>query len=235
MKHSSPPKRTSLLLAMLLALTMPAQAEAPPSPAKLFEDCKVAAEKGTPSAQFAVGLGYLNGVGVAVDEAKGVMWLRQAGEQGHLQAQFFLASCYVKGMGCEKDQAEAVKWFRKAAEQGHPRAQFELGYCYWSGKGVEVDKALAAPWLRKASAQGVVDAHFVLGACYRFGRGVPKDLVEAYAYYILSELASDDPRKLLLDLLKEKMTPEEIAKGELRAKELKSEIQARLASKPAGK
>lgn len=265
-------KAFMILLGIALALPSTGKAEVSPAEAKkLFDNCKVEAERGKPAAQFAIGSGYLLGVGVEVDQPQGVIWLRKAADQEHASAPHLLGSCffngwgydknqteavkwfkkaadqgqapaqsilgicYVNGWGCEKDQTEAVKWFKKAADQGDPRAQFELGYCYYAGRGVEMDKALAAPLLRKASEQGIAEAHFLIGACYRFGRGVPKDLVEAYAYYTLSDLASDDPRKTLLNLLKEKMTPEEIIKGEQRAKELKGQIQARLNATPSGK
>ncbi len=223
----------SILLGGLGA--QPASAEVPPEQAKMFADCKAEAEKGKPLAQFAIGMGYFAGIGVEADPAQGVKWLRKAADQGHAPAQLELGTCYAKGKGIERNEAEAVKWFGKAAEQGNPRAQFELGYCYYAGKGVQVDKTIAAPLLLKASQAGVADAHFVIGACYRFGRGVPKDLVEAYAYYTLAELASDDPRMVLFNLLKEKMSPEEMAKGDERAKELRDAIKARRATQSQGK
>lgn len=232
-------KASALALTLLLGgLTAgPADAIAAVSPehAEMFEKCKTQAEKGDPLAQYALGMGYFAGVGVEVDPARGVSWLRKSADQGHAPAQLELGTCYAKGKGVERNEAEAVQWFRKAADQGNPRAQFELGYCYYAGKGVQADKTIAAPLLLKASQAGVADAHFVIGACYRFGRGVPKDLVEAYAYYTLAELASDDPRMMLLNLLKEKLSPEEMAKGDERAKELREAIKARRAAPTKGK
>jgi hypothetical protein len=82
-----------------------------------------AAEQGFPSAQRNLGIGYLDGLGVAKDEAEAVRWFRKAAEQGLASAQRVLAECYLEGQGVSKDKEEAVKWFQRAAAQGDEFSQ----------------------------------------------------------------------------------------------------------------
>ncbi len=65
---------------------------------------------------------YLNGQGVARDNAEAAKWYRKAAEQGDAGAQFNLGVMYGGGQGVPQDYAEAVKWFRKAADQGTANA-----------------------------------------------------------------------------------------------------------------
>ncbi|MEI8244562.1 MAG: tetratricopeptide repeat protein [Lentisphaerota bacterium] len=92
-----------------------------------------AAEQGDAEAQKSLGTCYLNGWGVATDQAEAVKWYRKAAEQQYEKAQFNLGTCYQNGWGVAVDKAEAVKWYRKAAEKGFVNAQNNLGACYLNG------------------------------------------------------------------------------------------------------
>ena len=65
---------------------------------------------GVRSAQFNLGVMYLNGRGVPQDDAEAVKWHRLAAEQGYASAQFNLGVMYLNGRGVPQDDAEAVKW-----------------------------------------------------------------------------------------------------------------------------
>ena len=89
---------------------------------------RLAAEQGYASAQFNLGVMYLNGrggEGVPQDDAEAVKWYRLAAEQGYASAQFNLGVMYLNGRGVPQDDAEAVKWHRKAAEQGTRRGAIQ--------------------------------------------------------------------------------------------------------------
>ena len=122
---------------------------------------------------------------------------------------------------------------RKAqAEQGDVLAQTELGSFYAIGKGVGKDFVEAVKWYRKAADQGYYLAQNMLGVCYTHGKGVAKDEVEAYAYYNLAGITAEAARKNLtfLDI---GMSPDARIRGQQRAKELKKEIEAKIAAKKA--
>jgi hypothetical protein len=88
-----------------------------------------AAKQGFVKAYFWLGVMYIDGVGVAKDEASAMEWFMKAAEQGNdSSAQFNVGIMYMNGNGVTKDDASAVKWFLKAAEQGHTKAQSNVAY-----------------------------------------------------------------------------------------------------------
>jgi uncharacterized protein len=144
------------------------------------------ANAGNANAQYAVGVVYANGNGVAKDPVEAVKWYRKAAEQGLASAQYNLADCYLSGTGVAKDPPIAAKWFRLAADQGDPWAQYNLGRMYGDGTGVPQDWAEAVKWHRKSAEQSDEFAMNSLGARYQAGTGVVKDLVTAQMWFILS-------------------------------------------------
>ena len=129
---------------------------------------------------------------------------------------------------------QGVWWYRQAAEQGDTLAQVNLGYCYEEGEGVSKSLVQAISWYRKAADQGVDYALHTLGNCYAEGKGVAKDEIEAHAYYNLAGATYERSREKLA-VLEKQMTPDRIAAGKNRAKELQKEIDAKIAAKAAGK
>ena len=196
---------------------------------KQFQEHKAKAEKGDAEAQNSLGVCYANGRGVAKDEVASVKWYQKAAEQNLAAAQFNLGLSHATGRGVEKDYAEAVIWFRKAAGQNLAAAQYNLGVCYDVGQGVEKDYNEAVKLYRQAAEQGYDRAQNNLGLSYEDGNGVEKDHVEAYAWYNLAATTYEASAKHRDDLEK-KMTPQQVTAGQKRAKELRAQIEARLAS-----
>ena len=142
-----------------------------------------AAEQGHVLAQTYLGTLYLEGTGVAKDDAQALLWFRKSAEQGDAVAQFNLAVMQESGRGAAKDDAQAAAWYRKSADQGFSLAQSSLGRMYASGRGVPKDDIQAAAWFRKAADQGDASGQYRLAGLYADGRGVPKDAAQAIAWY----------------------------------------------------
>jgi len=100
-------------------------------------------------------------------------------------------------------------------------AQFCLGYCCEFGQGVTKDDVEAAKWYRKAADQGHDKARICLGHCYEIGLGVPMDLVLAHMWYNLSLAAGYAGAAEYRETVAHKMTPEQIAEAERKAREWK--------------
>jgi len=147
------------------------------------EGHRKAAEQGDAEAQFALGLCYDSGDGIAQDCAEAAKWFRKAAEQEHVRACFNLGLAYDNGDGAAQDYAEAMKWYRKAAELGHAGAPCNLGVCYASGNGVAQDYTEAVKWFRKGAEQRDPGAQFCLGVSYYNGDGVARDRAEAVKWY----------------------------------------------------
>ena len=78
----------------------------------------LAAEQGTATAQFNLGLMYYKGQGVSQDYKTAVKWYTLAAEQGFATAQYNLGFMYRKGQGVIKDNVYAHMWGNISASNG---------------------------------------------------------------------------------------------------------------------
>ena len=120
------------------------------------------------------------------DAARALFWYEKSARQGNVTAQNNLGTLYASGIGTPKNLAQAVYWYRKAAEQGNATAQNNLGILYHEGQGVAQNDKLSADWLSKAANQGNAQAQYNLSELYAQGEGRPRNLVIAYALYLLA-------------------------------------------------
>ncbi|CEG80349.1 hypothetical protein RMATCC62417_14703 [Rhizopus microsporus] len=146
-----------------------------------------------PSAQYALGVCYHDGVGMPKDEKAAFRWYKASAEQGHARGQGILGYCYGEGFGVakdeleamrvEKNEQEAVKWYRRSAERGNIFAYHSLGYCYQNGVGVPINEEEAVFWYMLSAKDNHAPAQLSLGYCYRNGIGVPKNEREAIKWF----------------------------------------------------
>jgi TPR repeat protein len=81
------------------------------------------AQKGQAAAEFAAGLMYEKGEGVARDYVEAAKWYRRAADQGYAIGQFALGALYDNGLGgVPQDFTLAYMWYNLAAAQGVARA-----------------------------------------------------------------------------------------------------------------
>jgi TPR repeat protein len=77
------------------------------------------AESGDPTAQFNLGLLYLDGHGVPQSPMEAANWFRRAAEQDYVQAQHNLGAMYGSGQGVKRDWVQAYKWLNICAAKGN--------------------------------------------------------------------------------------------------------------------
>ena len=122
----------------------------------------LAAERGMPEAQYALGKLLLSGDLEVNNVDEGLQWLRRAAQGGNTYAAYRLGKEYLTGEHIPKSTETAVCCFRSSAEQGNPFAQYMLGKLYLEGKAVPRDQEQAVQWFRRSAAQGNRYAHFFL-------------------------------------------------------------------------
>ena len=140
-----------LLFACLTLLVQPAKAGFDEATAafavgdypKALAEITPLAKQGDPRSQYAMGVLYENGFGVAIDTTVAASWYLKAAEQGNSDAQYNLGAMYEHGVGMPVNYPEAAQWYRPAAEQGDIDALNNLGALYETGRGVPQDKILA--------------------------------------------------------------------------------------------
>ena len=93
---------------------------------------------------------------------------------------------------------------------------------YRTGRGVPQDEAEAVRWYRLAADQGHAPAQGILGVKYLTGEGVSRDDVEAHMWLNLAAAQFRPEREIYVqgrDSLAERMTAEQIAEAQRRARE----------------
>ena len=112
---------------------------------------------------------------------------------------------------------------RARAEAGVAEDQYLLGVRYRNGRGVPENDAEAVRWYRLAADQGYASAQVNLGFMYRNGDGVPEDYVQAHMWFNLAAAQSSGGGRDRLeenrDIVAAKMTAEQIAEAQRRARE----------------
>ena len=165
----------------------------------------------SPEAAYRLGLGHLNGEGVAKDERRAAELLESAAERGHRDAQYILGITHARQDLPAYDPARAVMWLSRAGEGGHPLAANALAAIYAEGRGVPKEPAWAAVWYRRAAERGHADSAFALGLIYVAGGGVARDIAEAHRWLAAAERANQREAKRYREALETKMTHDEIA------------------------
>lgn len=128
-----------------------------------------AAKESHKGAQFYLGMLFVTGGEIAVDEAEAMMWFNKAAAEpeGHTEAQYYLGVIYEEGhIGSKgkkdykgyKDESKARIYFLQAAQSGHKEAQYRLAVMYEQGRGGDQNDAEAMNWFIKAASQGKKEA-----------------------------------------------------------------------------
>jgi TPR repeat protein/peptidoglycan hydrolase-like protein with peptidoglycan-binding domain len=105
-----------------------------------------AAQAGSPTAAFNVGVMYERGFVVERDSAKAVEWYRKAVDGNVAVAKHNLALLLRDGKGAPRDGNKAIELLRSAALQGMTASMFALGDIYERGDAASKDIPLALAW-----------------------------------------------------------------------------------------
>ena len=151
---------------------------------------------------------------------------------GLTTGQFGVGFAYHFGRGTAVNYTEAVKWYRLAADNGLPQAQSNLASILMLGMGeVRADPIEGFKWFKKAAVFGHERSQLGVAIAYYTGRGAPKDYVEAYAWANLAAASGKVERsKELREDIEAKLSPEQVAEGQQRSKELNKLISEELDS-----
>ncbi|MEE8393559.1 MAG: cytochrome c oxidase assembly factor Coa1 family protein [Rhodospirillales bacterium] len=117
-----------------------------------------ASQDGDDEAQNMLGLMYLEGTGVGVNNAEALKWFKKSAQLGNLEASTSIGMMYAMGRGVKIDYQEAKKRFLTAAKGGSATAYNNLGIMYREGRDVSADNIEAHKWFTLAVKQGNEEA-----------------------------------------------------------------------------
>ncbi len=104
------------------------------------------ARTGSSTAQYLLGMKYLEGDGVAQDPAAASQWLTEAASRGHEEALKMLSDIPFH-------ETNDINLLQRLANGGNPDAQMRLGEIYYKGEGVAQDLVAAYMWFALAAMQ----------------------------------------------------------------------------------
>ena len=137
-------------------------------------------------------------------------------------AALMLSSCGGPEEGPEEGSLEKTL---AEANAGNVDAMLNLGFMYDHGKGVIQDFKEAVKWYRKAAELGHAKAMYSVGFMYANRRHVrQQDAVEAYAWWNVAAEKGLKKAAGKRDWIKNIMTPEQIAEGQKRSREIMKSI-----------
>ncbi|HEY8253138.1 MAG TPA: tetratricopeptide repeat protein [Rhizomicrobium sp.] len=110
-----------------------------------------AAAAGNMSARNQLGLAYLTGHGVPLDDNKAFALFSQTAAAGNAFGQMELGYLYRAGRGVPQDRYQGLQWTVKAAEQGNGSALGNIAGAYIQGEILEKDTDRAAYFLALAN------------------------------------------------------------------------------------
>ena len=127
-------------------------------------------------AMNALGMAYMEGIGVEMNLEKSVYWLSRAGEAGLADAYHNLGAVYKRGRkGISQDFTKAYEAFAAGADKGSAVCMYDAGFMLYKGLGCRQDYEKAANLFEASAGKGHAAAMYMLGLCYRNGYGVTQD------------------------------------------------------------
>ena len=208
----------SLLLAFLLAVVSPAQADG------LFDFQMKLAQGGNAEAQYKVGEMYETGFGVKQDKKEAMSWITKSAAQGHETAGFKLLYWDVEKNGLKGANKAKVNELKTKAEAGNPQAQYYVGKMNARGIGMKKNENEAIEWLNKAAFAGVIEAESEL-VTVRESAQITADRVAKEKQQAKLKAKQDREKQAKLDQQK-KLKAEQEAKARAEAAAIKKKADA---------
>ena len=116
-----------------------------------------AAKQNHTKSQYELGIDYLFGFGVEVDNSKALYFLEKSAEQDYIPAQVELGNLYLttSGLGSDLDNyKKGIYWYEKAAQKNNAFAQLNLGIIQMAQSNYQQ----ALLWLNQACNNDLTDA-----------------------------------------------------------------------------
>lgn len=179
------------------------------NPASQIDRLGALANTGNANAELLLALKYLDGDGVAVNEAEAAKWLERAAKQNLPVAAYRLGRLYEGGHGVPADPVKAAQWYEVAAKAGNRKAMHNLAIAFADGAGVQKDLVVAAQWFSRAANLGLADSQFNLAVLYERGMGVQQSLIDAYKWYAVAAQQGDAESKARVEALSTQLSAED--------------------------
>lgn len=139
----------------------------------------IAASNNDPLANYQLAHIYLDGVGIPVEKAKGLTYMKKSADLGYVDAEYE----YGLSLYNEKNFDQSFSYLIKASEANNILAMPYAGLMLVYGVGVDEDQTKGLNLLQKAANKDNPLANRFLGDIYYDGSKTVKDYEKAFGYY----------------------------------------------------
>lgn len=130
-------------------------------------------------AQYLIGIAYMAGLGVQIDNDKAEKWIYKSALQGYAPAEagygFLLMQSPIKNKS-----SQAIIWFKKAAQQKNIAGEFGMAYDNISKENYKDGINLM---IELANKNNLLAAQEILGIAYGHGMGVSENYKKALFWF----------------------------------------------------
>ncbi len=122
---------------------------------RIVELLDQASQQGSARAGYALGLRYLDALGVKRDTVRAATLFQRAATAGLADGQYAWGHVLADGIGVPANESAALAWFEAAASQGHVEAMYALGNAHANGWGTGKSMDMAYRWYCRAAQNGL--------------------------------------------------------------------------------
>lgn len=151
----------------------------------------------------------------AGDYAGAMEQWRPLAQIGNGDALFNLGQLYRLGQGVAVDLAMAESFYAQAAKAGHVTAEANLATIYYFNAATRERRGQAIRLWRSAASHGDAPSQYMMAVLHFNGEGVPQDLVQAYAWLLLSIEQGFDEARAAEPTIRPTLTGNELNQAQL--------------------
>lgn len=126
-----------------------------------FKFYSMAADAGSATGLFYVGLMYYQGHGCKRDGKAAMSYFEKAIQGKYYRAYYYMGLCYDFGVGVPRDSAQAFKYYKAGAEKNDPECHVAMSLAYTEGTHVKINYKTAEKHLKKAKELAPNNADFI--------------------------------------------------------------------------
>ena len=161
-----------------------------------FQLYQKAANSGSPSAQFTLGLMYRDAQGTVKNLPEAIKWQKKAAQQNYRPSLNELGVIYLYGYGTQPDLQQALSYFQRCHDLDWPPCSEAMARIYIYGEG-GMDKNIekAKPYLLHGIEEGMKVSLYLMAQMYLRGIGYEQDEYKGLMLLIESSYSGFDKAK----------------------------------------
>ena len=150
-----------------------------------------AAERTHPEASLQLGILYMEGKVLELDDQKALRWLYAAALDKLPEAMERIGWIYEHTSSIKQDVNQAMVWYQRASDLGQVSSLTRIGELYSKGRGVARDPKKAIEYFEQAAKGNNPEAQRKLGLMYYHGDTMNMDATRAHDWFMLAGAAED--------------------------------------------